>query len=1242
MRTKKIHWLAALVLALGLCMVTVGALADFTLAVGENRKLVCNYYYRTKEFDWVTGDTSIASIGRYNSRETTITGKSAGQTYYKCYYYYYKLVSVGSQIKDQEYSVSYSEKVTVKPAPYAVTFEKKEIVLPIGYTISLQAPTYYPAGSGCYLKIWSNSNAAVAKINTNSHEITGIAEGETFVSITLFNNVTASYKIKVIPPPLAITSVSTNTTTQYVNGALFYNINATGGKGTKSYRIVLLKDGKQIVDTNYTANSRLDYKLVAPGVYQAKCYVKDDTGTVTVDTATNDVKVQALNMTSCTASANAPCVGTPITFTAYPYYGMGDYSYQFAIYCNDALVKTVQQSTSQYVYAPLAKGTYYAIATVTCGSEQVSLQSNSRQVTNDALSLTITTPADCNADTQPLWTWEANGGYGTRTYSYALIWNGKEATPTDFAAERTSLMTFFTFKEPSVRIAVRATVKDASGEASATSGEVVVTRTPTEIVITPSQTQPSETSKSLTWTVTTKGGLVNKQLYYKLYNGSKVVNTPEWVTSKTFTYTPTQEGNYALSVTVRDDSGVNGSKTSPVQVVYWGLQAPTLVETVKTSGVNVPVSWTAESLGGYGKKQYQFQVKYGVNSNASTTGEVVYTSEWSSDPKFTYTPTQLGWYVARAWVKDDTATTRNSLYYYSVRVVPAVTLNSVASESQTVYAGTPITWKASTSNGWGTKTFTGKVYCGSEVVETLKGTTENTSNLSVEVEKPLEFTPSKPGTYALSVTVKDASGAQTKTSATVKVQAVPITLNSVTTPNATAGVGATVTWTTDATGGTGGLRYSYQLYRGSEVIDTVADSAEPTYTYVPDAEAAYALSVTVKDGYSKQSKTSAVLRVIPTPLAAPTVTVDRQSAATGDQVSWKVSPVGGFGSKAYYYQLYCGNTVVNKPEWVASASFTYPVELAGNYALRVSVKDDQSTVVKVSPVIAVVEAPLQLQAVAADTETADTATTITWNVASEGGVGKKQYSYKLYCGSAVLSTSDWADNSTFTYTPTDAGNYALKVTVKDSKGSKALTSKVLRVSAAPLSVTAVQADAADCAAGVPITWNVSLTGGTGAKLYQYKLYEGAKIVNTPAWVSDASFTYTGKVSASVALSVPVEDASGSASKVSAVTKVTAPLSVSSVTPSTVACVAGTSVTWTVTAENGAGNRWYRYQLYKGNSVINTPAWVKDATFTAVLSDPASYALSISVKDSTGSVSKVSAVTRVTTATVVSNTVSIGK
>ena len=397
--------------------------------------------------------------------------------------------------------------------------------------------------------------------------------------------------------------------------------------------------------------------------------------------------------------------------------------------------------------------------------------------------------------------------------------------------------------------------------------------------------------------------------------------------------------------------------------------------------------------------------------------------------------------------------------------------------------------------------------------------------------------------------------------------------------------------------------------------------------------------MTVKDGSTLVTKTSPVTKVY-TPLSIAAVTASSTSVATGTSVTWTVSATGGNSALQYSYKLYHGSTVVNTPAWVNTPTFTYTLADAGSYALSVTVKDATKSLSKTSAVTTAAQ-PMAITAVTPSSAAIATGKAITWTVSATGGSGVKEYFYKLYQGSTVVNTPVWVKTATFTYTPTVAASYALSVTVRDASATVAKTSPVTKVVNA-LSLTSVTPSATAAAIGATLTWTVNTNGGEVGKQYYYKLYMGSTVVNTPAWVSSATFSYKPSVAASYALSVSVRDTVTTVSKTSPVTKVILPLTVTAVTPNTTATTTGKEITWTVTAEGGDGALQYYYKLYRGSAVVNTPAWGSQSTFTFTPTAADNYALSVSVKDSSTTVAKTSAVTKVVLATYLSNTVSIGE
>ncbi len=99
--------------------------------------------------------------------------------------------------------------VTVKNAPESVKLNYENATIAIGKTVDLDS--FVNDGAGAYLKKYTTDKPDVVKIG-KAGLITGLAEGEAVVTLTTYNDVKATCRIKVVDAPESIAFNKTNIT----------------------------------------------------------------------------------------------------------------------------------------------------------------------------------------------------------------------------------------------------------------------------------------------------------------------------------------------------------------------------------------------------------------------------------------------------------------------------------------------------------------------------------------------------------------------------------------------------------------------------------------------------------------------------------------------------------------------------------------------------------------------------------------------------------------------------------------------------------------------------------------------------------------------------------------------------------------------------------------------------------------------------------------------------------------------
>lgn len=174
-------------------------------------------------------------------------------------------------------------------------------------------------------------------------------------------------------------------------------------------------------------------------------------------------------------------------------------------------------------------------------------------------------------------------------------------------------------------------------------------------------------------------------------------------------------------------------------------------------------------------------------------------------------------------------------------------------------------------------------------------------------------------------------------------------------------------------------------------------------------------------------------------LAINSITGSANEIKMGDTVSWDINYTGGRPNYSVQLNVYRGTTLVasNSSSTPNSGllSVNYQPSEPGEYTIEVTISTaDGQYATKRSAVVKVVEYnPVKLTPAAS---TGKTGEAFTWTTEYTGTNTVVRHDYTLYRDGVVVATSVGTNESTFTYTPTDAGSYVLTVTVYESNGTR--------------------------------------------------------------------------------------------------------------------------------------------------------------------------------------------------------------
>ncbi len=264
----------------------------------------------------------------------------------------------------------------------------------------------------------------------------------------------------------------------------------------------------------------------------------------------------------------------------------------------------------------------------------------------------------------------------------------------------------------------------------------------------------------------------------------------------------------------------------------------------------------------------------------------------------------------------------------------------------------------------------------------------------------------------------------------------PLTITGLKANKTGAAPGTAITWTATASGGSGTLKYYFILYKDGTQIATRSYSKTKTFSYTPTEAGTYKVKVYVKDeDGTKVHKTGAAVTIAVPPVI--TAQPSPKTVTSGKTAVFTVTASGTGLTYQWQYSKDGGTTWYNKTD---ANSTTYTVTAKASYdgfLYRCKVKNSAGAVYSNSAKLTVTSsaAPV-ISSVKANKTTAASGEAVTWTATASGGTGTLQYYFNLYKDGTKIATQAYSTARTFSYTPTEAGTYKVRVYVKDAEGTK--------------------------------------------------------------------------------------------------------------------------------------------------------------------------------------------------------------
>lgn len=628
----------------------------------------------------------------------------------------------------------------------------------------------------------------------------------------------------VITKPLTTAALTASPASpQMMNTPITLTATATVGANVQ-YKFM----ANTTVIRNFSASNTCSWTPTTAGTFSLTVVTQDLNGVnpnnlVTSPVLTYTVLTPLSNNLTLTVSPLSPAVvSTPITMTAAST-GGADVVYQFLINGSPA---GIFDPAKVNVWTPTTAGTYtLQVVAKDLGGTDPTLQVLSNIITytvKNALSklvLSASPNSPCAVGARIALTATATGG---ANLEYLFTANG--TTVQAYSAANTC--TWAPTQPGTYRLVATARDRNSANptaEVASTQLTYIITAAlaSTQLIATPPS--PGTVNARISLSATTVGGA---SLLYQFRVGTTVIR--DYSTDPTCTWIPSAQGTYQLTVRAKDQGGANPNLEVISPVVSYIIK-PLLSGVTLTANpaavcvVNSSVTLTGTPNGG-GAVQYKFMSGSTILRDYSSTATLI----WK--------PTTVGTYTLTVVAKD-TGSTNPTQEFTS----PAVTYTVKAALN-----GVSLTTNPSSPCATNTKvTLTANVSGGANPYFTFK---VNGTVIGQETSSPTcLWTPTQPGYYSLSVSVRDQGGVDvTKSMITSPLSYVVIDpLSSVTLTTDLASPQAVNTIIGLRATSIGGANVEYRFLIGTTLLQDFGPSN--TCTWKPTVPGTYTLRVAARD-----------------------------------------------------------------------------------------------------------------------------------------------------------------------------------------------------------------------------------------------------------------------------------------------------------------------------------------------------------------------------------------------------------